>query len=91
LAADIGVLDYFFRGSIFLVVWAYGGLFFFLRRSLLEKRDLWFVFGLILAFETGFAVIGYVRMLFLLPFFVVYLNELRRAEAESVTISARAA
>lgn len=91
LAADIGVLDYFVRGSIFLVLWAYGGLFLFLRRSLLEKRDLWFVFGLILAFEMGFAVIGYLRMLFLLPFFVVYLNELRRTEAESVRINEYAA
>jgi hypothetical protein len=88
LAADIGVLDYFIRGSIFLVVWAYGGLFLFLRRSMLAKWDLWALFGLILAFETGFAVIGYLRMLFLLPFFVVYLNQLRRVQG-SVTMSAK--
>jgi hypothetical protein len=92
MTADVGLIAYFVRGSIFLVLWAYGGLFLFLRRSLLEKQDLWFVFGLILAFETGFSIIGYFRMLFLLPFFVVYLNELRRhAGAESIMKSAKAA
>jgi hypothetical protein len=92
MTADVGLIAYFLRGSIFLVLWAYGGLFLFLRRSLLAKQDLWFVFGLIVAFETGFSIIGYVRMLFLLPFFVVYLNELRRhSDAESIMKSAKTA
>jgi hypothetical protein len=92
LVADMGFLDYFIRGSIFLVVWAYGGLFLFLKRSLLVRWDLWFLFGVILGFELGFSVLGYTRMLFLLPFFVIYLNELRRHEkTEPIMKSAKAA
>lgn len=81
LVADTGLIDYMLRGSVFLVFWAYGGLFFFLRRSLLARWDLYFMFCAILAFELGFSVLGYLRMLFLLPFFVIYLNGLRQSEA----------
>lgn len=92
MTADVGLIAYFVRGSIFLVLWVYLGLFLFLKRSLILKRDLWFLFGLIMAFETGFSVIGYLRMLFLLPFFIVYLNELHRgAGAESAMREAKTA
>jgi hypothetical protein len=90
LVADMGLLDYFIRGSIILVVWVYGGLFFFLRRNLIAKADLYFLFAAIMAFELGFSVLLYPRTPFLLAFFVIYLNGLRRSEGlQAVPLSSR--
>lgn len=80
LIGDMGFIDYLLRGSVFLVCWAYLGLFFFLKRSLIVRFDLYFLFGVILAFELGFSVLSYFRMLYLLPFFVIYLNGLRQCD-----------
>jgi hypothetical protein len=82
LISDMGLLDYYLRGSVFLVVWAYGGLFFFLKRSLLDRRDLYFLFSVIIAFEIGFSSLTYFRMPYLLAFFVIYLNGLRESETQ---------
>jgi hypothetical protein len=77
LVADMGLLDYMIRGSIFLVVWVYGGLLFFLKRNVKAKADRYFLFAAIMMFELGFSVLLYSRTPFLLAFFVVYLNGLR--------------
>jgi hypothetical protein len=76
--ADSGWIEYLLRGSLLLFFWAYGGLFLFLRRSLLSRVDLYMLFGAIVAFEFGFTVLTYFRTAYLLLFFIIYLNHLRR-------------
>ncbi|MFI5057711.1 MAG: hypothetical protein ACHQLQ_05960 [Candidatus Acidiferrales bacterium] len=83
LIGDMGLLDYYLRGSVFLVVWAYAGLFFFLKRSLADRRDLYFLFSIIIAFELGFSSLTYFRTPYLLAFLVVYLNGLRESESQA--------
>jgi hypothetical protein len=83
--ADSGWLEYLLRGSFVLLLWAYGGLFFFLRRSLLSRADLYMLFGAIVAFEFGFTVLTYFRTAYLLLFFIIYLNHLRRAASATAT------
>jgi hypothetical protein len=83
LISDMGLLDYYLRGSVFLVAWAYGGLYFFLKRSLLDRRDLYFLFSVIITFEIGFSSLTYFRMPYLLAFFVIYLNGLRESELQA--------
>ena len=85
LIGDMGLLDYYLRGSVFLVAWAYAGLFFFLKRSLVDRRDLYFLFSVIIAFEVGFSSLTYFRTPYLLVFFVVYLNGLRESEAQAAS------
>ena len=77
---DSGFVEYLLRGSIILVLLVYGGLFFFLKRSLLSRADATWLFLVILGFELGFTALTNFRALYLLPFLVVYLNGLRRNE-----------
>ncbi|HXZ27012.1 MAG TPA: hypothetical protein VEG08_03325 [Terriglobales bacterium] len=84
MLGDSGVLEYLLRGSVILVLLVYGGFFLFLRRNLVAKTDLYLLFLVTLAFETGFTVLTYSRTLCLLPFLVVYLNGLRRPSAAGV-------
>ncbi len=77
---DSGPVEYFLRGSIWLVFAVYGGLFLFLRKNLISKFHMRSLFWVILAFETGFSSLGYFRTLYLLPVFVIYLNDLSRVD-----------
>lgn len=77
---DSGLIEYLLRGSVVLLALVYGGLFFFLRRSLLARSDAYWLFLVILAFELGFSTLTNFRALYLLPFLVVYLNGLRRTD-----------
>ncbi len=74
---DIGVMNYLLRGSVILVVVVYGGLLYFLRRTLQSRRDAYLLFAVIVFFELGFSSLTYFRMLYFLPFCVIYLNGLR--------------
>ena len=76
-------MEYYLRGSIFLVLTVYIGLFAFLRRNLIRRSDAYLLFAVITGFELGFGSLTYIRTLYLLPVFVVYLNDLRRAAGES--------
>jgi hypothetical protein len=76
---DSGPIEYFLRGSVVLLGLVYGSFFFFWR-CLLATSDGYWLFLIILAFELGFTSLANYRALYLLPFFVVYLNWLRRAE-----------
>jgi hypothetical protein len=71
---DSGPLEYLLRGSIPLFFLIYFGLYRFLRRNLVLRSHAWGLFLAILLFESGFSVLSYPRMYYLLPFFVVYLN-----------------
>ena len=79
---DSGPVEYYLRGSIWLVLSVYGGLFVFLRTNLISKWHVRSLFWVILAFETGFSSLGYFRTLYLLPVFVIYLNDLSRASGQ---------
>jgi hypothetical protein len=43
------------------------------------------LFGAIVAFEFGFTVLTYFRTAYLLLFFIIYLNHLRRSATATVT------
>jgi len=72
---DSGPLEYLLRGSVPLLLLIYFGLYRFLRHNLLLHRHATILFAVILIFELGFSALGSSRTLFLLPFFVVYLNQ----------------
>jgi hypothetical protein len=76
---DSGFVEQILRGSVPLVLMVYGGLFFFLRRNLVARADAYLIFFAIIAFEAGYSTLitGY-RTLCLIPFFIIYLNHLRR-------------
>ncbi|HVB55251.1 MAG TPA: hypothetical protein VNE63_02315 [Candidatus Acidoferrales bacterium] len=80
---DSGPVEYLLRGSVVLLVLMYVGLFRFLRRNLVRTSDLYVLFVAILAMELGFTSLTYVRMLYLLPVAVIYLNSLERPEADA--------
>jgi len=54
----------------------YGGLYYFLHRNLVSRAQANVLFIAIVIFETGMTTLVYTRTLFLLPAFVVYLNNL---------------
>jgi hypothetical protein len=73
---DCGPVEHYLRGSVILVATVYGGLYFFLRRNLLCTRTSLHLFIAIVLFEIGYSTLTYIRLLYLLPFVVVYLNGL---------------
>jgi hypothetical protein len=73
---DSGPLEYLLRGSVPLLVLIYFGLYRFLRYNLASRSQALALFLLILSCETGFTLLIYVRTLYLLPFFVIYLNQI---------------
>lgn len=84
---DDGPLEYILRGSIPLLVLVYGGLFYFLRRNLLLKSDAYFLFAVIVAFETGYTTLINIRALYLIPIFCAFLNSISRDQFEPVKLS----
>jgi hypothetical protein len=76
---DSGFVEHYLRGSVFLLVVVYGGLFAFLKKNLVSQTDFVHLFTLILLFELGFSTLVNVRFLCLLPVLVIYLNDLRRS------------
>jgi hypothetical protein len=82
---DSGPLEYLLRGSLPLLALMYFGLYRFLRFNLASRHHARMLFLVIVAFETGFSLLIYVRTLYLLPFLVVFLRHI-----ESVETSQRA-
>ena len=71
---DSGPLEYLLRGSVPLLFLIYFGVYRFLRWNLAWRTHWVTLLAVILFFETGFSALTSSRTLFLLPFFVVYLN-----------------
>ena len=84
---DSGPVEYLIRGSVPFVILMYGGLFLFLQRNVRSKADLATLFVAILAIESGFTSLTYLRMLYLLPFAVIYLNSLEGMEPPNLSAS----
>lgn len=73
---DSGPLEYLLRGSVPLLVLIYFGLYRFLRHNLASRSHSLTLLLLIISCESGFTLLTYVRTLYLLPFFVIYLNQI---------------
>lgn len=82
MLGDSGVLEDFVRGSALLVAVIYGGLWYFLRRSLDSRTALQF-FLCVLLIEVGYSVLVYPRTLCLLPLFVSWL---KREDRDSFSV-----
>lgn len=80
---DSGIVEYYLRGSFLLVFAVYGGLLVFLRRNLVSREYAYLLFFVILAFETGFSSLSYPRTLYLLPVFILGLNNVSRERQQS--------
>jgi hypothetical protein len=78
---DSGPIEYLLRGSIPVLLLVYFGLYRFLQLNLPNRTYVLTLFLLILAFETGFSLLIYVRTLYLLPFFVIYVKQIVPAQA----------
>lgn len=81
---DSGPLDYYIRGSVVLLLLMYGGFFIFLKRNLHDPRKAYFLFGVVLCFETGFSALTSFRFISLLPIMIIYLNALPATKPERV-------
>jgi hypothetical protein len=79
---DSGPVEYLLRGSLPLLLLVYVGFYKFLRYNSSNSRYAVTLFLIFLAFETGFGALPYFRTLFLLPFFVVYLNDINPVQDE---------
>jgi hypothetical protein len=76
---DSGTLEYVLRGSVPLLVLMYLGLYWFLRHNLPSRIQVLTLFFSIAVFETGFTLFVYYRTVLLLPFVVIWLNQIRPA------------
>jgi hypothetical protein len=81
---DSAPLEYMLRGSVPLLVLVYFGVYRFLRFNLKSRSHARILFLLIVAFETGFTVLTYIRTFYLLPLVVVYLNHIWYEEGREV-------
>jgi hypothetical protein len=79
LLIDSGPIGYYVRGSIVLLVLMYRGFFLFLKRNLLNRRNAYFLFAVVVCFEVGFSALTSFRVVCILPIMIVYLNGLRVA------------
>jgi hypothetical protein len=80
---DSAPIEYILRGSVILLFLVYGGLYSFLHRNLLDRSDAYLLFAVTVAFELGWTTLTNYRALYLIPFFVVYLNGLRRSDDQN--------
>lgn len=87
LVGDSGIIEYVTRGSVVLLFLIYGGLYFFLRRNLILRSHAWFLFCVLILFETGITALTYFRTLFLLPTFIVYLNSFQRQQEAAAGVN----
>jgi hypothetical protein len=87
---DSGFIEYYLRGSVLLLAAVYWGLCGFLRQNLISKRHFLVIFGVMLAFELGYASVTYVRTLYFLPVMVVYLNDLSRSSVPVPSVTSAA-
>ncbi|HEX3102940.1 MAG TPA: hypothetical protein VHQ22_00720, partial [Terriglobales bacterium] len=73
---DSGWVEYMLRGSIPLLILIFGGTYYFLRRNLVSRAHVHFLFAAIVIFEIGMTTLTFIRMLYLLPVFIIVLNNL---------------
>ncbi|WP_143044427.1 hypothetical protein [Paenibacillus sp. CF384] len=77
---DSGYIVYFLKGSIFMVAAIYIGLFFLMRHNISNRRIANSLFVIFCMFEVGYPMLTFHRMLCILPFVMIYLNNLEKVE-----------
>lgn len=73
---DSGFVVNYLKGSIFLVLAIYLCLFYFVKHNIEHKKTAQMIFLIILIFELGYPILSYNRMLYFLPFVMIYMREL---------------
>jgi hypothetical protein len=73
---DSGPVGYLVRGSVPLLLLVYFGLYKFLRYNLASRRHALTLLFVIVACETAFTALTYLRTFYLLPLVVIYLNHI---------------
>lgn len=73
---DSGIVVNLLRGSAFLLLAVYGGLWLFLVTNLADRRSATWLWVWTVLFEIGFTPLQYFRFVAFVPFLVVYLNSL---------------
>lgn len=81
--SDSGFILYVLRGSIIMAAGIYYGIFNFFKTNVLEKKTYLFLVFILLLFEIGYPILIYLRMLFFIPFLVIYLNHIYNIKHES--------
>jgi len=82
---DSGPLEYLLRGSVPLLMLIYLGLYRFLDHNLQSRAHVLTLFLVILGFETGFTALIYYRTACLLPFLVIWLNQIASKPSPSMS------
>lgn len=91
---DSGPVEYLLRGSFPVLFLMYFGLYRFLRSNLVLPVHAVALLVTMIAFESAFSLLIYVRSLYLLPFLVIYLNGIalgaeRQAVREGALVPSR--
>jgi hypothetical protein len=73
---DSGPFEYLLRGSLPLLVLMYFGLYRFLSHNLFSRNHFLTLFVAILLLESAITSLTYYRTACLLPFFVIWLNQI---------------
>jgi hypothetical protein len=73
---DSGTVEYLIRGSAPLLILVYLGLYRFLRHNMPSRIHVLTLFLAVVMFETGFTALIYYRTACLLPFLVIWLNQI---------------
>lgn len=83
---DSGFIIYFLKGSVFLVVFIYLSLLFYFKHHIQNRYIAYTIFIAFLLFEVGYPIITYTRMIFFLPFVVIFLRRLTDSEPKGISI-----
>lgn len=78
---DSGFMEYMLRGSIPLVILMYVGLFIFLKRNLYSNYSVVIILVAVLIMDFGAQTLLSFRTLFILPFLIIYLNDIHTRKA----------
>jgi hypothetical protein len=73
---DSGFVVNYLKGSIFLVVAIYLGVFLLLKHNIKNKTTVLTLFVIFCLFEIGYPILSFTRMLYFIPFIITYLHQL---------------
>lgn len=77
---DSGFVLNLLKGSIFLVIAIYLGLFILLKHNIRNKNIAHTIFGIICLFELGYPILNFTRTLYFMPFILIYMNNIKGKE-----------
>lgn len=77
---DAGYILYLLRGSIVLLFMIYLGFVRAIYFNIINKKECYILLFVLLIFEVGYPILINFRMIFFLPFLIVYLNFLEKSK-----------